>query len=265
MKMQRFSVPITVSLLLGGFFFLNPVQQTAQAQQGRAEGVPPAFSDFGGGTFDGATFAPGRTTPTRVETIVPAIPFDRTNEYVAIVINNLDELPRRNLFDLLEENLEIPGNIENEEREFQTNLAIVLINPTDEASNFVISRLTDAGIAENNATQLVQELEGMFQDIQELNNEQIRKVQQEGPEALEVDYRDNLELRARQARELIRAVDSFNQLIENLDSEVLNQPPNSLLTIRSVLFEASEATKLIEEQENEFQNNEDQDTSPINN
>jgi len=236
MKIQRFSVPILFSFLLVGLG-VSMKLQPVQAQQGPPDRIPPGlFSDEGAGTFDGPTFAPGITTRTKQETVVPAIPRTTTNEYVVVVIDILRELEQSN-----------------------PNLANVLTDPTNEARNVVLSRLTEAGIPEASATQLIEDLEQVFQEIGKLSKEErqevIEEIEGDVAEPEERNFRDDKELRVAQARRLVRAVTSFNELVKELEMAALQNPPEELLAIRSALFEASETTRVVDKSETEVEDN----------
>ncbi|QDZ38679.1 hypothetical protein FRE64_01200 [Euhalothece natronophila Z-M001] len=49
------------------------------------------------------------------------------------------------------------------------------------------------------------------------------------------------------ARRITRAQQTFNEVLQALDTEILEAPPDSLLIIRGVIAEAVEVTALLEE------------------
>ncbi|MFB6277851.1 MAG: hypothetical protein ABEI32_17080 [Halothece sp.] len=232
MKIQRFSIQLGVSLaLMAG---LLPTQiQSVQAQSEIQD------SDNGAGGFDSTVFAPA--SQPRVNLVIPAV---TTNQIVNTSFTILNQLREGNYE--FEESLSLnqatpQQNVAIAQRalqqlpiaqaKLQQNLAMVLTNPTEQAKNDWVSLLTKEGIPKAEAVQLIDSIAGIFGEVEKIT-----------PSA-EEDFQNNISLRNNLAIELVEAVEAYNKLVKQLDNEVLQNPPNSLLAIRSVLFQASQATR----------------------
>jgi len=222
MKIQRFSIQLGVSIaLIAG---LVPTQiQSVQAQSNIQD------SDNGAGGFDSTVLAP--SSQSRTITVISAT---TTNQTVNVSLNILNQLRQANydleVFQSL--NQETPQqNAAIAQPELQQNLALVLTNPTEKAKTEWVSLLTNEGIPEAEATQLIDSITGIFSELEKAS-----------PSA-QKNLRNNISLRNNLAIELLEAVDAYNNLVKQLDSQVLQNPPNSLLAIRSVLFNISKATQ----------------------
>lgn len=112
-------------------------------------------------------------------------------------------------------------------QEFRSNLATHLTDSTPEAQDFLLSTLTDNNIPQEEAENLITNIENLFQEV----------------EGGEIVFRIEI------ARRITRAQQTFNEVVEALDTEILEAPPDSLLTIRGVIAEAVAATGLIEDVE----------------
>lgn len=101
--------------------------------------------------------------------------------------------------------------------EFQQKLASLLQN-SEEDRGFLIQALIDDGIPENLAEDLAGVVAGLLSEVPDGDLNQ-------------------------QADQLTTAITDYNNLINDLETAILEEPPSSLLIIRQVLLEASNATR----------------------
>ncbi len=94
----------------------------------------------------------------------------------------------------------------------------VLTNPTKESTNIFIQKLTKSGVSGYWAQQISDRLENLFKP----NPNRIRKW----------DVKSELDLDPKQ---LVDAVDTYNKLIQSLDSPALASPASELIAIREIL------------------------------
>ncbi|MFW6357655.1 MAG: hypothetical protein ACOC0N_00345 [Chroococcales cyanobacterium] len=121
-----------------------------------------------------------------------------------------------------------PNNSNQEQyqrQRFRSNLATHLTNSNPESSEILLSTLTDQGISQENAETLINSIENMFQEV-------------DGGEIF---------FRVEMAKRIQTAQTTFNEVLQELDTEILETPPDSLLIIRDVIAEVVEATRPIEE------------------
>ena len=178
----------------------------------QTESVQAQFSsDNGNGS---STSDIGTASPNLVPSVRRVIPRITTNQYVANSFNILSQLQANNY--------PISSSL-------QQDIGTVLTNSTLDSENSLTSTLNNEGLTQNQANQIVESMTNLFSDIDSSD---------EGG-----NFEGDIPLRASQADKLGKAIDTYNQVVRSLNNETLQNPPDSLLTIRSILVEASQATK----------------------
>jgi hypothetical protein len=178
----------------------------------QTESVQAQFSsDNGNGS---STSDIGTASPNLVPSVRRVIPRITTNQYVANSFNILSQLQANNY--------PISSSL-------QQDIGTVLTNSTLDSENSLTSTLNNGGLTQNQANQIVESMTNLFSDIDSSD---------EGG-----NFEGDIPLRASQADKLGKAIDTYNQVVRSLNNETLQNPPDSLLTIRSILVEASQGTK----------------------
>jgi hypothetical protein len=168
-------------------------------------------SDNGNGS---STSDIGTASPNLVPSVRRVIPRITTNQYVANSFNILSQLQANNY--------PISSSL-------QQDIGTVLTNSTLDSENSLTSTLNNEGLTQNQANQIVESMTNLFSDIDSSD---------EGG-----NFEEDIPLRASQADKLGKAIETYNQVVRSLNNETLQNPPDSLLTIRSILVEASQATR----------------------
>lgn len=202
-KMKYLLIRTGLTLALVGGF-LSMQTESVQAQVNSDEGTGSSTSDI------------GTTAPNLVPSVRRVIPRITTNQYVTNSSNILTQLQSNNY--------EISSSL-------QQDIATVLTNPTPDpdSENSLITTLVNDGLTQNQANQIVDSITSLFSDVESSNQEK--------------NFEENILLRATQADKLGQAIENYNNVVRSLDNATLQNPPASLLTIRSILTEASQATK----------------------
>lgn len=261
MKRQRFSVPIGLSLVLGGL--LLPMQsQPAHAQ---------ADSDFGAGGFDPGEVAPGAvledTEYNESVEVEQGLPEATTLEFYVPTATNIIQQLGNGTYQAA---IDLGASIE-----LQRRVAAIFTLDTDSDAYVanaqeIIDALVAGGIPAEQATTLVNALADIFDvlinesaflpktDAIALKGQSMLLACAEGCELAQIDDSaedveldeeveeevDEREIRIRvsEADSLVTAVNTFNEIVSTLEPEQVLNPPTSLLLIRSVLFDLVAST-----------------------
>ncbi|MDR9402009.1 MAG: hypothetical protein RI580_01075 [Halothece sp. Uz-M2-17] len=86
--------------------------------------------------------------------------------------------------------------------------------------------------------------------VPDIPNQADIEVSASSLETSDDDFTDDLEMRIDQAQKLSDAIETYNDFIQSLDTEVLENPPTALLAIQAILTAASEATQVPDDSSN---------------